>query len=57
MLMQRKAQSRGFSEHSLISARQKVGEGSTPCSQQSQLGSSGVDLPRTDSLPPHAFIS
>lgn len=42
MLMQRKAQSRGFSEHSLISGRQERGEGSTLCSQ---LGSNNGGAP------------
>lgn len=51
MLMQRKAQSRGFSEHSLISGRRERGESSTPCPQQGQLGS-GSGGPPWDSHPP-----
>lgn len=51
MLMQRKAQSRGFSAHSLISGRQERGETLTLCSQQGQLGRNGGRAPQDRVVP------
>lgn len=50
MLMQRKAQSKGFDAHSLISGRQKRGESLTLHSEQDQVTVTSVDCPGQTSL-------